>query len=123
MKFLIIIATLFMMGCFEQPKPINWIKGIPLMHECNQLRKNGYEVKDAEGCIKHIDHPKFKSGQILKMKESWFADSCRFVVARSTWGVIKTEKWYIGTVFCKGVDGKNVIQNETTYIEEVNLRK
>ncbi len=94
---------IFLASCQESaPVPRQkLISGLSLLHECNVLISLGYKV-DITSCVKHIDNPKYKIGQVLYMTDGVHLQSCTFTITRPLWshGFIQNKPAYDGNISC-----------------------
>ncbi len=119
---LMILAWLFM---FDSPKdiqgPPHQVR--PLSHECNQYPELHYTEVDLQACKNHIDNPKYKRGEVLKITDNKYSKNCEFQVGRAMWGPIKNQKLYIGDVFCLDINNKYIKYDNDVFLKESILRK
>lgn len=77
-----LIPLLLLVGCTLGAD----CKGIPKNHFCCLVV--GQDARaDIKACYRHIESPKFKIGEKLRIKDDRYSTSCRFIVKSPAWTV------------------------------------
>jgi len=107
MKYLSIIMFFLLISCSYNPLNPK-LNGVPPNTICYDLILKGWDINSAK-CVKHLENPKYKIGQKLKIISHHYDPSCIFTVSKPYWNGVIDEPAYLGFVKC---DGDNSINAE-----------